>query len=151
MKSLLLNGIYIPLNRSVTSCCKIRFSFLCFILMFLLSPSVFAQQITVTGKVSRGDTAITGATVAVKNTSTATVTNDQGMYSISAPPNAVLVISSVGFETQEMAIGNRSLINFDLQSVNQQLEDVIVVGYGTQRRGNITGAVANIKSEELMR
>jgi TonB-linked SusC/RagA family outer membrane protein len=150
MKPLLINGTDIPLFGGVTRRCKIRFALLCFILLFL-SASVFAQQITVTGKVSRGDTAIAGATVAVRNTNTATVTNNQGMYSISALPNAVLVISSVGFETQEIPVANRTSINFDLKALSQQLEDVIVVGYGTQRRGNITGAVANIKSEDLMR
>jgi TonB-linked SusC/RagA family outer membrane protein len=150
MKPLLINGTDIPLFGRFTRRWKIRFTFLCFVLL-LLSSSVFAQQITVTGKVTRGDTAIAGATVAVKNTNTATVTNDQGMYSISALPNAVLVISSVGFETQEVPVANRTSINFDLKAFNQQLEDVVVVGYGTQRRGNITGAVANIKSEDLMR
>src|SRR5688572_15112162 len=120
MKSPQLNRVLI--SHLYWNCCNVRkktkpLSFL--FLMCILSVSVFAQQIKVTGKVSRGDTAIAGATVAVKNTNSATFTNDQGMYSISALPNAVLIISSVGFETQEIVIGNRSLINFDLQSVNR--------------------------------
>src|SRR5688572_48712 len=151
MKSLLLNGIYIPLNPGVTRRCKIRFSFLGFIVMFLLSPSAFAQQITVTGKISRGDTALSGVTVSVKNTNNATTTNEAGVYSISANRDATLVFTSVGFEAREIKINNQSVLNVELTPLNQQLEDVIVVGYGTQRRGNITGSVANIKSEELMR
>src|SRR5688500_9666369 len=151
MKSLLLNGMYIPLNPGVTRRCKIRFSLLGFIVMFLLSPSAFAQQITVTGKISRGDTALSGVTVSVKNTNNATTTNEAGVYSISVNRDATLVFTSVGFEGREIKINNQSVLNVELTPLNQQLEDVIVVGYGTQRRGNITGSVANIKSEELMR
>src|SRR3989337_246998 len=122
---------------------------LIFVCLFYIAG--FAQQITGTGKVSRGDTALADVTVSVKNTTNATRTNEAGMYSIRVNPDATLVFTSVGFEAQEMKVNNQSTINIELTPVNQQLEDVIVVGYGTQRRGNITGAVANIKSADLMR
>ena len=129
---------------------KKKFGFL-LLITFLFSLSTFAQQITITGKVSRGDTALAGVTVSVKNATDATKTNEEGFYRINANPDATLVFTSVGFEALEIKINNQSTLNIELTPVNQQLEDVVVVGYGTQRRGNITGAVANIKSSELMR
>src|SRR5688500_19109815 len=102
-----------------------------FVLFFsVLSLSVIAQQ-TVIGRVAAGDTAIVGATVQVKGTTNATQTNTEGRFSINAPGNGTLVFSSVGFAPQEVAINGRSAINIMMQPVNQQMNEVVVVGYGT--------------------
>jgi TonB-linked SusC/RagA family outer membrane protein len=116
---------------------------------FLSIPAL--AQITVTGRVSAGDSTLEGVTVAVKNTTIATKTNAQGEFTISAPGNGTLVFTSVGFETREIKIDNRTSFDVEMPLANLQLDDVVVVGYSTQRRGNITGAVASIKSADLMR
>ena len=125
--------------------------FLVGLLFCLMSSSVFSQQVTITGRVSSGDSALVGVTVTVKTTGTATNTNSEGSYTISAPSNATLVFSYIGFATQEIKIDNRSVINVELQTENQQLNDVVVVGYGTQKKGSLTGAVSSIKASDLVR
>ena len=151
MKVPLSTRVFLYFNNTCHQPLQKRKAIVLLLFTFLFSLSSFAQQITVTGKVSRGDTALAGVTVSVKNTTDATRTNEAGVYSIKTVPDATLVFTSVGFEAQEIKINNQSVLNIELMPVNQQLEDVIVVGYGTQRRGNITGAVANIKSSDLMR
>jgi TonB-linked SusC/RagA family outer membrane protein len=120
-------------------------------LMCIFSTSVFSQQRNITGKITNGDSALVGVTVSEKNTTNATRTNEEGMYTIQVNPEATLIFSFVGFEAQEIKINDQPVLNLELKPLNQQLEDVIVVGYGTQRRGNITGSVANIKADDLMR
>ncbi len=127
------------------------------LLVFFLSicsTRLFSQDATTTvirGKVAHGDTALAGVTVQVKGTTTSTVTNAEGQYTIRAPFNPTLVFSSIGYAEQEIRVGNRSTVDIQLQSTSQQLNDVIVVGYGTQRRATVTGAVSSIKSETLLR
>lgn len=151
MKSLLLNrALLFYLEKYCQLLTKKNKSVL-FIFSLAVCINATAQQTTVKGRVTSGDSVLAGVTVGVKNKNNNTQTDNQGNYSITAEPNSVLVFSYVGFLSQEIAISNRSSINLELQSANQQLNDVVVVGYGTQRRGNITGAVANIKSSELMR
>lgn len=127
---------------------QIRRLLLFFCLLFV-SSTVIAQQKTVSGRVTAGDTALVGVTVQVKGTTDATQTGTDGQYSITAPSNGVLVFSSVGFTTQEAAISGRSSINILMQPTNQQLNEVVVVGYGTQRKVTVTGAVATVKGSEL--
>jgi TonB-linked SusC/RagA family outer membrane protein len=121
------------------------------ILLMATSLEASAQQITVTGKVTSGDSALAGVTVTVKNNKNSTQTDVFGSYTITADANSTLIFSYIGFITQEAAIANRSLINIRLHAGNLQLNDVVVVGYGTQRKGNITGAVSVIKTADLMR
>jgi TonB-dependent SusC/RagA subfamily outer membrane receptor len=125
---------------------KLRFLFF---LTFSLSTSVLFAQTTVNGRVTSGDSALVGATVQVKGTSNATQTNTAGQFSISAPGNGTLVISSVGFATQEIGINNRSSINVGLQPLSQQMNEVVVVGYGTQKKATVTGSVATVRGSEL--
>lgn len=150
MKLLSFNRLFFPFIKNFSSPPKWKKSFCFFtVLSFLFAP-VLAQQ-RVTGRVTTGDTALAGVTVAVKNSTVVTRTDEQGVYTISAAPNSTLIFSYVGFIEREINIGNRNEINIELIGQSRQLEDVIVVGYGTQRRGNITGSVANIKADDLMR
>ncbi|MBD0279774.1 MAG: carboxypeptidase-like regulatory domain-containing protein [Flavisolibacter sp.] len=96
-----------------------------------------------------GDTAVVGATVQVKGTSTTTQTDASSNFTISAPTNATLVISSVGYNSQEVKLGNRSSINVQLQSTTQQMSEVVVVGYGTVRRSDLTGSVSSVSAEKI--
>jgi TonB-linked SusC/RagA family outer membrane protein len=103
----------------------------------------------VTGKVTdaKGEP-IPGVAVRVKGTNKGANTDVNGNFSLYAD-NAVLVISSVGYETQEVPVNGRSSINITLQNSSKELAEVVFVGYGTQRKMDVTGAVVSVKGEEI--
>ncbi|HET7116334.1 MAG TPA: TonB-dependent receptor [Hanamia sp.] len=108
------------------------------------------QDITVTGTVSgAGGIPLTGATVHVKNSQYGVTTNDKGAFSITVPEDAVLVVSYVGYETVEINVNNRTSINVTLQPSTTALTDVVVVGYGTQKKADLTGAVSVVTSKDI--
>ena len=109
-------------------------------------------QTTVRGKVTseKDNLPIPGVTVLVKGTNNGVVTDFDGNYEINvAEPNAVLSFSFVGYKTQEISVKDRSTIDVRLQEDLAQLDEVVVVGYGTQKRSDITGAVSSIPEERL--
>lgn len=120
------------------------------LLLFCFLPQQMqAQNQTITGTVM-DETAkpVAGASVQLKGTTSATLTNDQGVFSISAPSSGTLVVSYVGFETQEVPISGASL-NVILKSANTAMDEVVVVGYGTRRKADVTGATASIGGDDL--
>jgi TonB-linked SusC/RagA family outer membrane protein len=123
---------------------------LLFLLTTFLALPALAQNITVRGRVTNEtNQPVAGASVVVKGTTTGTTTNDDGRYELSAPANGTLVISSVGYPDKEIVIGNQATHNVSLTTANTDLEQVIVVGYGTQRREAVTGSVASIGGDRL--
>lgn len=125
--------------------------FLITALLFLASTYVTAQ-ITITGKVSdeNGD-GLPGVSVTEKGTTNGVATDVDGNYSLRASKvGAVLVYSFVGYRPQEVTIGSSTSINVSLQTDAATLEEVVVVGYGTQKKATITGAVAAMKGETLI-
>lgn len=94
-----------------------------------------------------------GATITVEGapTITGTVTDFEGNYSITVPEDAVLVFSFIGFESTQIPVNNRSQINVTLEVDMSSLDEVIVVGYGTQKRESLTGAISSISSEDIGR
>lgn len=91
-----------------------------------------------------------GVSVIVKGTSIGTVTDSRGAYSLArVPDDAVLVFSSIGYQIKEMSVEGKSQINLSLKSTDSNLDDVVVVGYGTQRKATITGSISSVKSEDL--
>ena len=109
-------------------------------------------QKAISGKVTdeNGD-AVPGANVSVKGTTAGTITDANGMYRLTLPANAnTLVISFVGYLPQEMIIGNQSVINVVLLADIQTLSEIVVVGYGQQRKSDITGAISSVKGAELV-
>lgn len=123
-------------------------------LMMLLLPfaAVAQSTITVSGVVTDNENEpLIGATVMVKNSSTGVSTNFDGEYTIKAKPNDVLVVSYIGFSSVEEAIKGRTTVNFVLSSNAEALDEVVVVGYGVQRRGSVTGAVSAIKGDAMVK
>lgn len=122
--------------------------FLFFSLFSLISFSAIAQQ-KLTGKVSVGDSTIEGATVQVKGTNVASRTDADGNFSIDASANNILVVSSIGYITQEVKVGTSRRLLIQLVSDVQQMSDVIVVGYGTQRKATLTGSVSQVLGADV--
>lgn len=113
--------------------------------------SILSDAITVSGRVV-DDTGspMPGVNVVVKGTTVGTTTDIDGRYSISVEDgNAVLVFSFIGYETQEVTVGSQSVINITLVTDIKTLSEVVVVGYGTQKRTSVTGAIASVNSKEL--
>jgi TonB-linked SusC/RagA family outer membrane protein len=110
-----------------------------------LQQKVFAQERTITGVVVSADnTPIDGASVIIKGQSTGTQTDNDGRFTIKAVKGQVLEFSSVGYETQQFTIRDANNIKISLSSINKSMEDIVVVGYGTQKRGNVTGAISTV-------
>ena len=113
---------------------------------------VVAQNKTMTGTIvdETGEPMI-GVSVLVKGTTTGTVTDFDGKFSLNAAPNSILVISYIGYQTQEIKVGNQNNLSIALKPDNQVLDEVVVVGYGTVKKRDLTGAVASVKSEDILR
>ena len=110
-----------------------------------------AQNVQVRGTVTDASTGepVPFASIQVKGTMQGTATDALGSYTVSAPGNGVLVFSSIGYTTQEVAVNNRGVINVSLEPETEFLDDVIVVGYGTVRREAKTGSIATLEAENL--
>ncbi len=119
--------------------------------LLLFSCILFAQQKTVTGTVTDADgKPLVGVTVGIKGTTTNVATTDNGTYSIVVPSNqSVLKFSSAGMLYEEHVVGTRTNYSVSMQKDNKQLDEVIVVGYGTKKRVNVQGAVATIKAADI--
>lgn len=118
------------------------------VLALCLCQWLSAQNISISGTVSSDGEPLIGATVLVKGTTTGTTTDIDGTYSLSAPGDAILMFSYVGYTPQEIAIGNRSVIDVNLDA-SLVLDEVVVVGYGTMERANVTGSIVTVNVEEL--
>jgi len=99
--------------------------------------------------VDQDNTPIPGATVIVVGTNTGTVTDIDGKFTVDASPGQVIRISFIGFESAEVTIGNQTQLNISLIEDTSSLEEVVVVGYGTQRKSDLTGAISSVTSEDL--
>lgn len=121
------------------------------VLCFLTAKDTFAQTITVRGKVTEGNEPLPGVSVLVKGTSEGTSTDADGGFSLNVPGNSMLVISSIGFITQEIAVNNRTFISVNLQPDRKELEEVVVVGYGEQKKLTVTGAITSVSGEDLVK
>ena len=120
-------------------------------LLIVSGAETFAQNVTVKGKVtdSRGEPVI-GATVMLSSNQTVgTQTDLSGNYSISVPSNASLIFSCVGYATQTVALAGRSVIDIVLAEDTEFLEETVVIGYGVQKKSDVTGAIASVKESDL--
>lgn len=128
-----------------------RFRLILTILLCFAASYSFAQSLSVTGKVTDAGTGepIPFASVVVKGTVVGVSTDVDGNYTISAPGTATLTFSSIGYQTQDVAIGGRSVVNVALSSSAIALEDVMVVAYGTAKKESFTGSAQVVKADKL--
>ncbi len=120
--------------------------------LFLCTLIAVAQSKTIIGKISSIDgTPLAGATVQLKNSKITTKTGNEGTYSISVPVNTgnILVFTYVGFKSREVEIGNALSFDISLVELENSLNDVVVVGYGSQKKRDVTGSVASLSKERL--
>ncbi|HLA59787.1 MAG TPA: TonB-dependent receptor plug domain-containing protein, partial [Puia sp.] len=116
---------------------------------FLISFS-FAQEINISGKVTDGSLPLEKVSVSVSGSSQGTTTDEKGEFKITAAKGQALVFTYLGFDQKRVIVGNSTQINIVLdQSGLNALNSVVVVGYGTKRKANITGAVATVSAKEL--
>lgn len=120
------------------------------ILILMISISVFSQEKTYSGivKDATGYPAI-GVAIVVKGTNNLTVTDIDGKYFIKAIKGATLIFSYIGMETAEIKLGDQQTMNITLKNKDTQLDEVVVVGYGTVKKSDLTGSVSSLKGEEL--
>lgn len=125
-----------------------------FLLMsgLLFFTVAWAQEKTITGKITdaRDATPMTGVTISGKGSNAFTQSGPDGSFTITVPSSVtVLVFSSVGYANTEVAIGNRSSLNVQLSTDGKSLDEIVVVGYGTQRKAEVTGSSAKVQSKDL--
>jgi len=121
------------------------------IMLFVCVGTAFGQQRTITGVVTDAstNTPLPGVNVVVQNTTIGTTTDVEGRYSLSVPgPDAVLVFSFVGYQQQEIPVGDQQTINVTLREDIAVLGEVVAIGYGVQRREALTGSVSSVEIAE---
>ena len=121
-------------------------------LFALCTTLVFAQQKTIKGIVvdATGEPLI-GVNVSVKGTTIGIITDIDVKYTLEVPTNATLVFSYIGYRTQEHSVGNQTTINITLQEDTQNIDEVVVVGYGVQKKETVTGSVSTLKGDDLVK
>lgn len=126
-----------------------RVTSLLFMFICLVSMNAYAQE-TISGKITdENGEGLPGATIQVKGTTSGTISDFEGYFSLSAPTDAVLDISSIGFKSQSISINGRTKIDITLQVDIAELNEVVVIGYGSVRKSDITGSVSSVKSKDL--
>ncbi len=125
---------------------------LLFVLCMLLSVSAFAQQRVLTGRVTdKQGEPIPGVSIIIKGTSTGTATDFEGNYNLKVQTGNILEFSFIGYKTQTITIAGQTTLNIVLQEDVEQLDEVVVIGYGTVKKNDATGSVVAIKADELNR
>ncbi|KRD12842.1 SusC/RagA family TonB-linked outer membrane protein [Flavobacterium sp. Root901] len=139
MKKLLTNFIHWNANHRAIP-----------LILFLLLSNFAAAQVKVSGTVSdEKGLSIPGANISIAGSKTTTSTDFDGKYSIDVPSNGTLVYSFIGFNTQKIAVDGRKTINVILKSSAEDLKDVVVIGYGTQKRKDVNSAISSISSKDI--
>lgn len=121
-------------------------------LMIMVNSQLLAQDSTsrISGVVvGSAGTPLDGATITVKNSNRSTITDSSGRFSLAVPRNAILVVSYIGYADQEVTVGTQTLLRITLQPAGTGLDEVVVVGYTTQRRGDLTGSISTVKAGDI--
>lgn len=118
--------------------------------LFLLGGSSLYAQQTISGKVTDGDNEpLIGVNVQLKNTGSGTTTDIDGSFSISAASSDVLVFTYIGFASQEITVGDQTVINVVLEQDANILDEVVVLGYGSVKKSDLTGSVATVTGSQI--
>ena len=115
----------------------------------LIGTWLIAQSFVVRGKVTDGKEPLIGVSIVLKGTSTGTISDIDGNFEIQAEPQGTLTFSYIGFLTQDVPIASQRTINITMVEDQQSLKEVVVVGYGTQRKSDLTGSVSSVKSKDI--
>ena len=123
------------------------------IICTLFSLGVYAQEISLQGVITSAEDGqpLPGVTVVVKGTTNGTVSNFDGIYQLTVPANGTLVFSFIGMKTQEVPIDSRTEINIVMENTAFDVDEVVVVGYGVQKKSLVTGAISKVGGEELQK
>ena len=123
----------------------------CAFCFFSISLVAFAQEREIKGKVTDNDSGegLPGVNIVVKGTTQGTTTDAKGEFTLSVLANSTLIFSFIGYETQETAIGSQTTLNLKLIADTKALEEVVVVGYGTQRKVDLTGSVGSLRASDI--
>ena len=120
-----------------------------FLLVTGIAFNIYAQN-TVSGIVlDTGNAPLVGATIVIKGTTTGTITDFDGKYQLKVPEKSTLVVSFIGFKTQEVSFTGQPVINVIMKSDVSAIDEVVVVAYGTEKKSHLTGAVSSLKNERL--
>lgn len=123
------------------------FFIVCF---FTISPRVLAQNSTLNGTVTDDKgTPLIGVTVLEKGTNNGTITDIEGNFSISTPPNAIITFTYIGFASREVERSNKNFIDVTLSEDTELLDEVVVIGYGTTKKADLTGSITNVSGDKL--
>jgi len=122
-------------------------------LWVVVTHSLAAQEVTITGTVTTASDGLPlpGATVVEKGTSNGTITNIEGFYELTVSPEATLVISFVGLESAEIPVAGLTIIDAALETATTDLDEIVVIGYGVQKKSLVTGAISKVSSEDLQK
>ena len=120
------------------------------LLLVICSYSGYAQTKNVSGNVADASgVPLPGVNVVVKGTYTGVITDVEGIYNVTVDEGQVLIFSFIGFKDEEVVVGSANTYDVSLETDDTQLDEVVVIGYGTQKKSDITGAVASIDKERL--
>ena len=137
-------------NFLITKSRSKYFKNLGFLILMLVFSAAVNAQITVSGTVSDSSGPIPGVNIIVKGTKTSTVSNFDGTYTLqSVPANSILVFSFIGYKPHEIAVNNKTKIDAVLEENLNDLKEVVVIGYGTTKRADLTGAVSTVNSAAI--
>jgi TonB-linked SusC/RagA family outer membrane protein len=129
---------------------KIRL-FICLFLFSLIPVSVLGQGKTITGKIiDENGNALPGVTIVIEGTASGATTDLDGNFSINASPKDVLLISFIGMQSERIPVDDKTVINLTLKASLKELEEVVVIGYGTQRKADVTSSIASVKKDEFL-
>lgn len=129
---------------------KKRGTFLTALLLALCSFAMAQQDITIKGRVQdKQGNSLPGVSIKIKGTARGTASQPDGNFTIQAASDAVLELSYVGFETQEVPVGGRTQITITLSDTKTDLGEVVVIGYGTQRKRDVTTAVVSVDTKDI--
>lgn len=130
--------------------CQPFFQLMLAITLLLMGMNVQAQQTPITGKVTDAAEPVPGVTVRVKNKATGTLTDAEGKFSLSAAPGDTLIFNHIAYEAMTVPVKNLSPLKISLTSLSKSVNEVVVVGYGTQKKATLTGSISVVKGADIV-